>query len=120
MIEIDEKEATVPEPAQSDEMLTVDEVEQQYGVKRATLYRYVKKGELATYRRGMDRQTYVRRADVERLRRFRPEPPPKGLNPAAIERAIQFQREVFGDRLLTPPISEIIEESRRERSAEVL
>lgn len=49
----------------------------------------------------------------------RPEPRPKGLNPAAIERAIHFQREVFGDRLLTPPISEIIEEARHERDEEL-
>ena len=98
-------------------MLTLDDAEHEYGVKRATLYRYVQRGHLKTFRRGMDRRTYVRRADVEALRRLRPSGPRLGLSLAAVERAREFRRRVFGGRILQTSSATLIEESRREHAA---
>ena len=83
----------------TEDMLTLDEAEQEYGVKRSTLYRYVQKGELHTYRRGMDRRAYVRRSDVERVRGFHRPAQQRGPTLAAVDRAWAFQRRVFGDQL---------------------
>jgi hypothetical protein len=99
-------------------MLTLAEVEKRYGVKRATLYRYVHAGKLRTYRRGMDRRTYVTRRDLEALREFRGGEP-SGITLAWVERARAFQREMFGDRLFEIPAAELIEEARRERDEEL-
>jgi hypothetical protein len=106
------------ESAATDEMLTLDEAERQYGVKRATLYRYVQHGSLKTFRRAMDKRAYVRRADLEALRRFRESERRGGLSLSAVERARAFQRRVFGDRMVTPT-AELIEEGRRERTEEL-
>lgn len=107
------------EAAPGAEMLTLDDAEREYGVKRATLYRYVRQGSLRIYRRGMDRRSYVRRADLEALREFRTPLPCRGLTLEAIERARAFQRRVFGDRVLSTPSSDLIEEARRQRSGEL-
>jgi citrate synthase len=55
-----------------DEFLTVDEATRLLGVKRATLYAYVSRGMLQSYRQGIKRQRLYRRADVERLVRLAP------------------------------------------------
>lgn len=53
-----------------EEYLTVDEAARQLGVKRATLYAYVSRGVLKSYRQGMKRQRLYRRAEVEALIRL--------------------------------------------------
>ena len=103
----------------SDEMLTVAQAVHDYGLKRATLYRYARLGKLKTYRRGMDRRTYLRRHDLESLREFRESAPKPGFTPAAIQHALAVQRAIFGDRVLTTPSAELIEEARRERLEEL-
>jgi citrate synthase len=55
-----------------EEYLTVDEAAGRLGVKPATLYAYVSRGVLRSYRQGMRRQRLYRRADVEALRRLQP------------------------------------------------
>jgi len=55
-----------------EDMLTLNQVEREFGLKRSTLYRYVAKGELSTYRIVGDRRAYVKREDVFKLRKFRP------------------------------------------------
>ena len=107
------------QPAPSDELLTLMEAEREYGVKRSTLYRYIQRGELRTYHRAMDKRAYLRRADLETLRRFHPSVPRAGPTLAAVERARAFQRRVFGDRELGIPSSELIEEARRERAEDL-
>jgi hypothetical protein len=99
----------------SSEMLTLADAQREYGFKRATLYRYARQGRLKIYRRGMDRHAYVRRAEMEALRSFQPAAPRRGLTMEAVERAREFQKRVFGDRVLTPSSAEIIEAARRER-----
>ena len=63
-----------------EEYLTGDEAARQLGVKRATLYAYVSRGILRSYRQGMKRQRLYRRAEVEALvrleRRGFPDIPP--------------------------------------------
>ena len=54
------------------EYLTVEEAAQLMGVKPATLYAYVSRGILQSYRQGMKRQRLYRRADVEQLTRMTP------------------------------------------------
>ena len=99
----------------ADRLLTLEEAEQRYGVRRSTLYRYIQKGALPTYRRAMDRHVYIRQSDLEVLRQFRRPKPGAGPTLAAVERARAFQRRVFGDRTLPTPSSDLIEEARRER-----
>ena len=55
-----------------EEFLTVKEAARLMGVKPATLYAYVSRGILRSYRQGMKRQRLYRRAEVEGLLRVAP------------------------------------------------
>jgi citrate synthase len=55
-----------------EEYLTVEEAAARLGVKPATLYAYVSRGLLRSYREGRRRQRLYRRADVDGLRRLEP------------------------------------------------
>jgi citrate synthase len=55
-----------------EEFLTVEEAAGLLGVKPATLYAYVSRGVLRSYRQGIKRQRLYRRADVEALLRVAP------------------------------------------------
>jgi citrate synthase len=55
-----------------EEYLTVDEAAALMQVKPATLYAYVSRGILRSYRQGMKRQRLYRRADIEQLTRVAP------------------------------------------------
>jgi len=55
-----------------EEYLTGEEAAQLLGVKRATLYAYVSRGVLRSYRQGMKRHRLYRRAEVEGLLRLAP------------------------------------------------
>jgi citrate synthase len=57
---------------EGEEYLTVDEAARVMGVKPATLYAYVSRGILQSYRQGMKRQRLYRRADVQQLTRMTP------------------------------------------------
>jgi excisionase family DNA binding protein len=63
-----------------EEYLTVEEAAGLLGVKRETLYAYVSRGIIRSYRQGMKRQRLYRRAEVEALVRLdrgaAPEIPP--------------------------------------------
>lgn len=107
------------QPAQDDEFLTLEEAERHFGLKRSTLYRYVQKGQLSTYRRSGDRKAYVRRSDLEALRRLTLPRRTGRLSMEALERLFELQRREFGDRVLTTPSADLIEEGRRERDEEL-
>ena len=53
-----------------EDYLTVEEAARLLGVKRETLYAYVSRGILKSYRQGMKRQRLYRRAEVEALVRL--------------------------------------------------
>jgi excisionase family DNA binding protein len=55
-----------------EEYLTVKEAARLLGVKPATLYAYVSRGVLQSYRQGIKRQRLYRRAEVEGLLRLAP------------------------------------------------
>jgi citrate synthase len=55
-----------------EEYLTVKEAARLLGVKAATLYAYVSRGFLQSYRQGIKRQRLYRRAEVEPLVRLAP------------------------------------------------
>jgi excisionase family DNA binding protein len=55
-----------------DEYLGVEEAARALGVKPATLYAYVSRGLLRSYRQGIRRRRLYRRADIERLVRLAP------------------------------------------------
>ena len=55
-----------------EEFLTVEEAAGLLGIKPATLYAYVSRGVLRSYRQGIKRQRLYRRADVEALLRVAP------------------------------------------------
>ena len=75
-----------------EEYLTGEEAARRLGVKRATLYAYVSRGVLKSYRQGIKRQRLYRRADVEDLLRLSPgaatEPEPAALRSAPAEPVI--------------------------------
>jgi excisionase family DNA binding protein len=54
------------------EYLDVDEAAGLLGVKKATLYAYVSRGTLQSFRQGVGRKRYYRRGDVEALCSVRP------------------------------------------------
>jgi excisionase family DNA binding protein len=54
------------------EYLDVDEAAALLSVKKATLYAYVSRGLLRSFRQGVGRKRLYRRADVEALRTIRP------------------------------------------------
>jgi citrate synthase len=55
-----------------DEYLTVEEAATLLGIKPATLYAYVSRGVIRSYRQGIKRQRLYRRAEVEALLRVAP------------------------------------------------
>lgn len=57
------------------EYLDVDEAAAVLGVKKATLYAYVSRGMLQSYRQSVGRNRLYRRAEVEALRTVRPTDP---------------------------------------------
>jgi excisionase family DNA binding protein len=57
---------------EGEEFLTVEEAAGLLGIKPATLYAYVSRGVLKSYRQGIKRQRLYRRADVEALLRVAP------------------------------------------------
>ena len=61
-----------------EEYLTVDEAAALMGVKPATLYAYVSRGILRSYRQGIKRQRLYRRAEIEGLIRMAPSVPADG------------------------------------------
>ena len=75
-----------------EEYLTGEEAARRLGVKRATLYAYVSRGVLKSYRQGIKRQRLYRRADVEDLLRLSPgaatEPAAAALRSAPTEPVI--------------------------------
>ena len=60
-----------------EEYLTGDDAARMLGVKPATLYAYVSRGILKSYREGTKRRRLYRRAEVEALRRLDRSGPPK-------------------------------------------
>ena len=73
---------------EGDEYLTGDEAAGLLGVKRETLYAYVSRGMLKSYRQGIKRQRLYRRAEVEALVRLEPSiaaAPPEGRVPHPVE-----------------------------------
>jgi excisionase family DNA binding protein len=60
-----------------EEYLTGDDAARMLGVKPATLYAYVSRGILKSYREGTKRRRLYRRAEVEALRRLDRGRPPE-------------------------------------------
>jgi citrate synthase len=59
-----------------EEYLDIDEATRRLGVKKATIYAYVSRGVLRSYRRKVGRGRLYRRAEVEALRALRPSDTP--------------------------------------------
>ena len=71
-----------------EEYLTGEEAAAQLGVKRETLYAYVSRGMLKSYRQGIKRQRLDRRSEIEALLRLAPsstDETPAGGRAAAAE-----------------------------------
>jgi len=58
-----------------EDYLTVAEASERLGVKPATLYAYVSRGLLRSYRRGIKRQRLYRRAEIDQLMKMGPSAP---------------------------------------------
>ena len=72
-----------------EEYLTGEEAARRLGVKRATLYAYVSRGVLKSYRQGIKRQRLYRRADVDDLLQLSPDASDEPEATAAGERAAE-------------------------------
>ncbi|PYN95690.1 MAG: DNA-binding protein [Candidatus Rokuibacteriota bacterium] len=78
---------------QGEEFLTVKEAARLLGVKPETLYAYVSRGVLQSYRQGIKRQRLYRRAEIEALLRVSPSTPaasPRARRAAMRTRAIDI------------------------------
>jgi citrate synthase len=73
-----------------EEYLTVDEAAGRLGVKPATLYTYVSRGVLKSYRQGIKRQRLYRRTDVDGLLRLAPSGTPEASPPATRSHAAEI------------------------------
>ncbi len=84
---------------EGEEYLTGDEAAGLLGVKRETLYAYVSRGLLKSYRQGIKRQRLYRRAEIEPLLRLAPSttaaaaPEGRGAQPAEVPLAESWIRE---------------------------
>lgn len=79
-----------------EEYLTGDEAAALLGVKRETLYAYVSRGLLRSYRQGIKRQRLYRRAEIEGLLRLAPSVEAaegRGPQPAEVPLAESWIRE---------------------------
>jgi len=84
-----------------EEYLTGDEAAGLLGVKRETLYAYVSRGLLKSYRQGIKRQRLYRRAEIEALLRLAPSitvdpaaaPEARGAQPTEVPLAESWIRE---------------------------
>ena len=78
-----------------DELLSVREVGERYGISRSSLYRYIRLGSVHAYHRGIGRETYVPRSELDALQAAhqRDVPPPTDPRRRA---AIQGALAVFG------------------------
>lgn len=83
-----------------EEYLTGDEAAGLLAVKRETLYAYVSRGLLKSYRQGIKRQRLYRRAEIEVLLRLAPSaadpravPEVRGARPAEVPLAESWIRE---------------------------
>lgn len=79
-----------------EEYLTGDEAAALLGVKRETLYAYVSRGLLKSYRQGIKRQRLYRRAEIEGLLRLAPSgeaPEERAAPPVEVPLAESWIRE---------------------------
>jgi excisionase family DNA binding protein len=65
-----------------EEYLAGEEAASLLGVKRETLYAYVSRGQLKSYRQGIKRQRLYRRSEIEALLRLAPSTPEDPAAPA--------------------------------------
>lgn len=63
-----------------------EEASRLLGVKTATLYAYVSRGLLRSYKQGIKRQRLYKQAELEALLRLRPSDMPPGVSSAEEER----------------------------------
>ena len=59
------------------EYLTASEAAEMLGVKVPTLYAYASRGRVRSYRRGIRRERFYRRDEIEALLHIRPVAPPE-------------------------------------------
>ena len=86
---------------EGEEYMTGDEAAGLLGVKRETLYAYVSRGLLKSYRQGIKRQRLYRRAEIEALLRLAPSiaadpaatPDGRAAQPAEVPLAESWIRE---------------------------
>jgi excisionase family DNA binding protein len=74
-------------PVDDEEYLTAPEAARLLGVKPATLYAYVSRGVIRSYRQGMKRQRLYRRADLAAMLRVVPASSPGATAGRALQSA---------------------------------
>ena len=79
------------------EYLDVDEAAGLLGVKKATLYAYVSRGLLHSFRQSVGRRRLYRRSDIEALREVRPSDEAPAASPSAPAPALEPHLPAFAD-----------------------
>jgi excisionase family DNA binding protein len=69
---------------QGEDYMTAPEAARLLGVKPSTLYAYVSRGLIRSYRQGIKRQRLYRRADLEAMLQVVPSDPGAAEEPAAV------------------------------------
>ena len=85
-----------------EEYLTAEEARSLLGVKAATLYAYVSRGVLASYRQGIKRQRLYKKSEIESLIGLRP----GGKADEASERATPTSEKHTGEDERQIPLAE--------------
>jgi predicted site-specific integrase-resolvase len=55
-------------PPPTRDLVPIREAAAEFGVTRVTLHRYIRKGRLASYKKGMDTRTFVDREELRQIR----------------------------------------------------
>lgn len=65
------------------EFLTSEQAQEYLGVKRPTLYKYIKQGKLTVYKSGVGYRSYFSKAELDDLKQIKPFEPRGETNAAA-------------------------------------
>jgi hypothetical protein len=86
----------------------------EFHVDRTTLHRHIRAGRLHSYRRPMDKRTYVDRDELHELLTFRPTPQPEPTDRERLEAALAGFAEVRRHMRREMDAVAIVREGRRE------
>ena len=98
-------------------LIPVRQAASEFHVDRTTLHRHIRAGRIHSYRRPMDRRTYVDRDELHELLTFRPVPQAETVDTrmAGLQATLEELRQFRRDHLRADvDVVELVREGRRE------